>query len=52
VSYTVSFEVIEGKDFFRLSDGGDLLLWGPVTSTDPQGTIEGIYSPDPCPASN
>jgi hypothetical protein len=51
-AYTVSFEVIEGKDYFRLLDGGDLLLWGPVTSTQPDGTIEGIYSPDPCPASN
>jgi hypothetical protein len=51
-SYTVSFEVIEGKDHFRLSDGGELLLWGPVTSTEPQGTIEGIYSPDACPSVN
>jgi guanyl-specific ribonuclease Sa len=51
-SYTVSFEVIDGKDYFRLSDGGELLLWGPVTSTEPQGTIEGIYSPDPCPTSS
>ena len=48
VSYTVSFEVIEGKDHFRLSEGGDLLLWGPVSSTEPQGIVEGIYSPDPC----
>lgn len=51
-SYTVSFEVIEGKDYFRLLDGGDLLLWGPVTSTQPDGTTEGIYSPDPCSSSN
>ena len=51
-SYTVSFEVIKGKDHFRLSDGGELLLWGPVTSTEPQGTIEGIYSPDACPSEN
>jgi hypothetical protein len=51
VSYTISFEVIEGKDHFRLSDGGTLLLWGPVTSAASQGTIEGIYSPDPCPSS-
>ncbi len=51
-SYTVSFEVIEGKDHFRLLDGGELLLWGPVTSTEAQGTVEGIYSPDPCPSSN
>lgn len=47
-SYTVSFEVIEGRDFFRLLDGGELLLWGPVTSTEPEGAVEGIYSPDPC----
>jgi len=50
-SYTVSFEVIKGKDHFRLLDGGELLLWGPVTSTEQQGTVEGIYSPDPCAAS-
>jgi Zn-finger nucleic acid-binding protein len=47
-SYTVSFEVLEGRDYFRLADGGDLLLWGPVTSTEPLGIIQGIYSPDPC----
>ncbi len=51
-SYTVSFEVIDGKDHFRLSEGGDLLLWGPITSTEPQGTIEGVYSPDPCPSTS
>lgn len=51
-SYTVSFEVIEGRDYFRLADGGDLLLWGPVTSTEPQGIIQGIYSSDPCPDVN
>ncbi len=48
-SYTVTFEVIDGQDYFRLVDGGDLLLWGPVTSTDADGTIIGIYSPSPCP---
>ncbi|MCB1245993.1 MAG: zinc ribbon domain-containing protein [Acidimicrobiia bacterium] len=47
-SYTVSFEVIDGQDHFRLLDGAELLLWGPVTSTDPDGTIEGIYSPTLC----
>ena len=46
--FTISFEVIDSKDFFRLSDGGDLLLWGPVSSVDPAGLIEGIYSPTPC----
>jgi hypothetical protein len=51
-SYTVSFEVIEGRDHFRLLEGGELLLWGPVTSAEPQGTVEGVYSPDPCSASD
>jgi len=51
-SYTVSFEVIDGKDHFRLSDGGELLLWGPLSSAEPQGVVEGIYSPDPCPSRN
>lgn len=50
-SYTVSFEVIGDQDHFRLVDGGELLLWGPVSSTDADGTILGIYSPSPCPAS-
>jgi hypothetical protein len=46
--FTIAFEVIEGKDHFRLVDGGDLLLWGPVSSTEADGIIEGIYSPGPC----
>ncbi len=47
-SYTVSFEVIDSRDYFRLSDAGELLLWGPITGTEPSGTIEGIYSPSSC----
>ena len=46
--FTISFEIIDSKDHFRLSDGGDLLLWGPVSSVDPAGLIEGIYSPTAC----
>ena len=46
--FTISFEIIDSRDFFRLSDGGDLLLWGPVSSVDPAGLIEGIYSPTAC----
>ena len=46
--FTISFEIIDSKDYFRLSDGGDLLLWGPVSSVDPAGLIEGIYSPTTC----
>ena len=48
--YTITFEVIDGQDHFRLVDGGELLLWGPVSSTDSTGTVLGIYSPSPCPA--
>ena len=46
--FTISFEIIDSKDYFRLSDGGELLLWGPVSSVDPAGLIEGIYSPTQC----
>lgn len=28
--------------------GGELLLWGPVESQDPEGLVTGIYSPDSC----
>jgi hypothetical protein len=48
--YTIAFELIDGQDHFRLVDGGELLLWGPVSSTDSTGTVLGIYSPSPCPA--
>jgi hypothetical protein len=46
--FTIAFEVIDGVDHFRLVDGGELLLWGPVTGTDQDDLIEGIYSPSPC----
>ena len=49
-SFTIAFEVIDGRDHFRLLDGAELLLWGPVTSTDDDGLVEGIYSPSPCDA--
>lgn len=49
--YTVTFELIDGQNHFRLIDGGGLLLWGPITSTDSTGTVLGIYSPSPCTAS-
>lgn len=47
-AYTVTFEVIDGADHFRLSDGNELLLWGPVSSTDADGVVQGIYSPTLC----
>ncbi len=46
--FTITFELIDGVDHFRLNDGGELLLWGPVSSTEPEGVVEGIYSPSPC----
>jgi hypothetical protein len=46
--FTIAFEVIDGTDYFRLIDGGELLLWGPVSSTEASGIIEGIFSPSSC----
>ncbi len=46
--FTITFELIDGVDHFRLQDGGELLLWGPVSSTELDGIVEGIYSPSPC----
>ena len=46
--FTVAFETIDSTDYFRLLDGAELLLWGPVSSTDDDGIVEGIYSPSPC----
>ena len=48
--FSIEYEVIgEAGLSFRLStESGGLLLWGPVTSTEPDGRISGIYSPDSC----
>lgn len=37
-------------DVFELRSGttGNLLLWGPVNSPEPDGFVRGIYSPDAC----
>ena len=37
-----------GESLFRLSDADGLLLWGPVSSIEATGRVEGIHSPDPC----
>lgn len=49
--YTVTFELLSGEDIFRLLENSEVLLWGPVTSTESSGTVQGIYSPDSCPSS-
>ena len=47
---TLGFAEIDGVSHFVLLRSSDAatLLWGPVTATDNDGTIEGIYSPRPC----
>lgn len=49
-AYSLSYDVIDGRDFFSLSDAEGLLLWGPVSSVEPTGRVEGIFSPDACSA--
>jgi hypothetical protein len=46
----VAFANIDGKPHFILLRSTDnaTLLWGPVSSTDSTGIVEGIYSPRPC----
>lgn len=46
--YSISYETVEGASTFQLTDDGTLLLWGPISSTEESGRIEGIYSPLPC----
>jgi hypothetical protein len=46
----IAYEEIDGSSYFVLLRSTDnrTLLWGPVSSTDPSGIVEGIYSPRPC----
>jgi len=47
-SYQIDYVSTAGTDMFRLSDGDGVLLWGPVTSIEDSGRVEGIYAPDAC----
>lgn len=47
-SYQIDFVSDGGTDLFRLSDADGLLLWGPVSSIEDSGRVEGIHSPDAC----
>lgn len=49
-SYQIDYVSVDGAGLFRLSDGDGLLLWGPVSSIEDSGRVEGIYGPDACPA--
>lgn len=49
--FTIGYEQIDGVlGFILLRSDGATLLWGPVTSAEADGTVEGIYSPRPCDA--
>lgn len=47
-SYQIDYVSAAGTNMFRLSDGDGLLLWGPVTSREDSGRVEGIYAPEVC----
>lgn len=47
-SYQIDYVSSDGTDLFRLSDADGLLLWGPVSSIEDPGRVEGIYAPDAC----
>ena len=47
-AYHIDYVSDGGASLFRLSDEEGLLLWGPVSSIEDSGRIEGIYSPDAC----
>lgn len=49
--YSISYETAGGESTFRLSQDEEFLLWGPVSSTEENGRIEGIYSPPSCASS-
>jgi hypothetical protein len=40
--------VEDGADTFELRDGGNLVLWGPISAAAPDGTVLGIFSPMGC----
>ncbi len=46
--YTLSYETVSGKSTFHLSEDGELLLWGPISSPEENGRVQGIYSPPSC----
>ncbi len=48
IEYVEHDQFGEVYELHRRADNA-LLLWGPITSRDPDGQILGIFSPDPCP---
>jgi len=46
--YTITYETIGEASTFSLFEDQELLLWGPVSSTEDTGRVEGIFSPPSC----
>ncbi|MFV9671951.1 MAG: hypothetical protein ACNYZH_01900 [Acidimicrobiia bacterium] len=47
-SYQIDYLSSGGTDLFRLSDADGPLLWGPVSSIEDSGRVEGIYAATAC----
>jgi hypothetical protein len=47
-SYAILYETFGEESTFRLFEGDELLLWGPISSSEDSGRVEGIYSPPWC----
>ncbi len=47
-AYKIDYVSDGGIDLFALSDEQGLLLWGPVSSIEDSGRVQGIHSPDAC----
>ncbi|MEA3511089.1 MAG: hypothetical protein U9R51_06600 [Actinomycetota bacterium] len=47
-SYQIDYLSSGGVDLFRLSDTDGPLLWGPVSSIEDSGRVEGLYAPTAC----
>ena len=47
-AYQIDYVSDGGTELFRLADQEGLLLWGPVSSIEDSGRVEGIHSPNAC----
>ena len=47
-AYQIDYVSDGGTELFRLADEEGLLLWGPVSSIEDSGRVEGIHSPNAC----
>ena len=47
--FDITYREVDGAlSFVLVRSDGATLLWGPVSSGDADGTVDGIYSPMPC----